>query len=90
LMTFPSSSPLFSSSFGNHQEDRNSISLPSSCWFRSFLLRKRKSPQNSFSSFFFATVFSDGSLLALCHQRETDQSFPLMPIDLIRHSWTGR
>ena len=55
LMTFPSSSPLFSSSFGtNHQEDRNSISLPSSCWFRSFLLRKRKrkSPQNSFSSFF--------------------------------------
>lgn len=51
---------------------------------------KKKKKENHlkilFLPFFRHSLFSDGSLLALCHQRETDQSFPLMPIDLIRHS----
>lgn len=85
LMTFPSSSPLFSSSFGNHQEDRNSISLPSSCWFRSLLPVKFS---DSFSSF--------PQFLSAFHQWKANQSFPygyrldptfMKETDSPAHSW---
>ena len=53
--------------------------------------KKKKKITSKFFFFFFSPQSFETALGSLCHQRDsTNQSFALMPIDLIRHSWTDR